>query len=96
MALITDGRFSGGSYGLVVGHVAPEAAVGGTIGLVEEGDSITVDANQLLLQLNVDEAELERRRAAWSSPTPRYRTGILGKYARLVSSSSKGAVTDQP
>ena len=96
VALITDGRFSGGSYGLVVGHVAPEAAVGGTIGLVEEGDSITVDANQLLLQLNVDDDELERRRTAWSSPTPRYRTGILGKYARLVSSSSRGAVTDQP
>ena len=96
VALITDGRFSGGSYGLVVGHVAPEAAVGGNIGLVQEGDSITVDANQLVLQLNVDEAELERRRAAWSSPPPRYRTGILGKYARLVSSSSKGAVTDQP
>ena len=96
VALITDGRFSGGSYGLVVGHVAPEAAVGGNIGLVQEGDSITVDANQLVLQLNVDETELERRRAAWSSPPPRYRTGILGKYARLVSSSSRGAVTDQP
>ena len=96
VALITDGRFSGGSYGLVVGHVAPEAAVGGNIGLVQEGDSITVDANQLVLQLNVDEAELERRRAAWNSPPPRYRTGILGKYARLVSSSSRGAVTDQP
>ena len=96
VALITDGRFSGGSYGLVVGHVAPEAAVGGNIGLVQEGDSITVDANQLLLQLNVDEAELERRRSVWSRPTPRYRTGILGKYSRLVSSSSRGAVTDQP
>jgi dihydroxy-acid dehydratase len=94
VALITDGRFSGGSYGLVVGHVAPEAAVGGTIGLVQEGDSITVDANQLLLQLNVDEPELERRRAAWTAPTPRYRTGVLGKYARLVSSSSLGATTD--
>ena len=94
VALITDGRFSGGSYGLVVGHVAPEAAVGGPIGLVEEGDSITVDANQLLLQLNVDETELERRRAAWTAPTPRYRTGVLGKYARLVSSSSLGATTD--
>ena len=94
VALITDGRFSGGSYGLVVGHVAPEAAVGGTIGLVQEGDSITVDANQLLLQLNVDEAELERRRVAWTKPTPRYRTGILGKYAKLVSSSSRGATTD--
>ena len=94
VALITDGRFSGGSYGLVVGHVAPEAAVGGTIGLVQEGDSITVDANQLLLQLNVDEPELERRRATWTAPTPRYRTGVLGKYARLVSSSSLGATTD--
>ena len=96
VALITDGRFSGGSYGLVVGHVAPEAAVGGTIGLVHEGDSITVDADQLLLQLNVDDAELERRRSIWTRPTPRYRTGILGKYSRLVSSSSRGAVTDQP
>ena len=95
VALITDGRFSGGSYGLVIGHVAPEAAVGGAIGLIKEGDSITVDANQLLIQLNVDEAELARRRAAWTRPEPRYRTGILGKYARLVSSSSVGAVTDQ-
>ncbi|CAK6699430.1 dihydroxy-acid dehydratase [Synechococcus sp. BA-124 BA4] len=95
VALITDGRFSGGSYGLVVGHVAPEAAVGGTIALVQEGDSITVDAHQLLIQLNVEPAELERRRAAWVKPEPRYRTGVLGKYARLVSSSSLGAVTDQ-
>ena len=96
VALITDGRFSGGSFGLVIGHVAPEAAVGGTIGLVQEGDSITVDANQLLIQLNVSEEEIARRRAAWVKPEPRYRTGVLGKYARLVSSSSKGAVTDQP
>jgi len=95
VALITDGRFSGGTYGMVVGHVAPEAAVGGTIGLVQEGDSITVDAQRLLIQLNVDETELERRRAAWVKPEPRYRTGVLGKYARLVSSSSLGAVTDQ-
>jgi dihydroxy-acid dehydratase len=95
VALITDGRFSGGSFGLVVGHVAPEAAVGGTIGLVQEGDSITVDANQLLIQLNVPNEEISRRRAAWMKPEPRYRTGVLGKYARLVSSSSKGAVTDQ-
>ena len=94
VALITDGRFSGGSYGLVIGHVAPEAAVGGTIGLVQEGDSITVDATKLLIQLNVDEAELAARRTAWVKPEPRYRTGVLGKYARLVSSSSKGAVTD--
>ena len=96
VALITDGRFSGGTYGLVVGHVAPEAAVGGAIGLVVEGDSITVDANQNLLQLNVNEAELERRRNTWLGHTPKYKTGILGKYARLVSSSSRGAVTDQP
>ncbi len=94
VALITDGRFSGGTYGMVVGHVAPEAAVGGPIGLVQEGDSITVDAHQLLIQLNVSDDELERRRAAWVKPEPRYRTGVLGKYARLVSSSSKGAVTD--
>jgi len=94
VALITDGRFSGGTYGMVVGHVAPEAAVGGTIALVQEGDSITVDAKQRLLQLNVEEAELARRRAAWSAPEPRYRRGVLGKYAKLVSSSSLGAVTD--
>ena len=96
VALITDGRFSGGTYGLVVGHVAPEAAVGGAIGLVMEGDSITVDANQNLLQLNVSDAELERRRSSWLGHQPKYKTGILGKYARLVSSSSRGAVTDQP
>jgi dihydroxy-acid dehydratase len=94
VALITDGRFSGGTYGMVVGHVAPEAAVGGTIALVQEGDGITVDAHQRLIQLNVDAAELERRRGAWQKAEPRYRHGVLGKYARLVSSSSKGAVTD--
>ncbi len=94
VALITDGRFSGGTYGMVVGHVAPEAAVGGMISLVQEGDSITVDARQRLIQLNVDEAELARRRAVWSRPEPRYRRGVLGKYAKLVSSSSLGAVTD--
>jgi dihydroxy-acid dehydratase len=96
VALITDGRFSGGTYGMVVGHVAPEAAVGGTIALVREGDSITVDAHKLLVQLNVDEAEINSRRAAWIPPVPRYRTGVLGKYARQVGCSSKGAVTDQP
>jgi dihydroxy-acid dehydratase len=96
VALITDGRFSGGTYGLVVGHVAPEAAVGGTIALVQDGDSITVDANRLLLQLNVEEEELARRRAAWTPPSSRYKTGVLGKFARLVRSSSQGAVTDQP
>src|SRR6266436_1942100 len=94
VALITDGRFSGGTYGMVVGHVAPEAAVGGGIALVEEGDSITIDAQARLLQLNISEAELERRRAAWSPPPPRYRRGVLAKYAGLVSSSSLGAITD--
>jgi dihydroxy-acid dehydratase len=95
VALITDGRFSGGTYGLVVGHVAPEAAVGGAIALVQEGDSITVDAHQNLLQLNISPEEIERRRSSLSPHTPRYRSGVLGKYARLVSSSSQGAVTDQ-
>tara|TARA_Y100001970_G_scaffold292716_1_gene435399 strand:- start:21 stop:1697 length:1677 start_codon:yes stop_codon:yes gene_type:complete len=94
VALITDGRFSGGSYGLVVGHVAPEAAVGGNIALVKEGDSITVDATKKLIQLNVSENELIKRRKNWKSPKTKYACGTLGKYARLVSSSSKGAVTD--
>ncbi|ESA38313.1 hypothetical protein N836_33325 [Leptolyngbya sp. Heron Island J] len=95
VGLITDGRFSGGTYGMVVGHVAPEAAVGGTIGLVEEGDSITIDADQLLLQLNVSDEELAQRRAKWTAPAPRYKRGVLAKYATLVSSSSQGAVTDK-
>jgi dihydroxy-acid dehydratase len=94
VGLITDGRFSGGTYGMVVGHVAPEAAVGGTIGLVQEGDSITIDAHQKLLQLNVSESELSKRKEQWQPPTPRYRRGVLAKYAKLVSSSSLGAVTD--
>jgi dihydroxy-acid dehydratase len=94
VGLITDGRFSGGTYGMVVGHVAPEAFVGGTIGLVKEGDSITIDAPNRLLQLNVDEAELAARRSAWKPRPPRYTTGVLAKYAKLVSSSSLGAVTD--
>ncbi|MGL5879612.1 MAG: dihydroxy-acid dehydratase [Xenococcaceae cyanobacterium] len=94
VGLITDGRFSGGTYGMVVGHVAPEAAVGGAIALVEEGDSITIDANTKSLQLNVSEQELTKRRANWQPPVPRYTKGILGKYAKLVSSSSLGAVTD--
>ncbi len=94
VALITDGRFSGGTYGLVVGHVAPEAQVGGTIALVEEGDSVTIDAEGRLLQLNVDDAKLERRRAAWQAPPIKYQTGVLAKYAKLVSSASRGAVTD--
>jgi dihydroxy-acid dehydratase len=94
VALITDGRFSGGTYGLVVGHVAPEAAVGGTIALVHEGDLITIDAEERLLQLNVETEELEARRAAWRPPGKRYTRGVLAKYARLVSTSSLGAVTD--
>jgi dihydroxy-acid dehydratase len=94
VGLITDGRFSGGTYGMVVGHVAPEAAVGGTIALVQEGDSITIDADHNLLQLNVPEKELAQRRAAWVPPTPRYKRGVLAKYAKVVSSSSRGAVTD--
>ena len=95
VGLITDGRFSGGTYGMVVGHVAPEAYVGGTIGLVEEGDSITMDADQLLLQLNVSDEELAKRRENWTAPEPRYTRGVLAKYATLVSSSSQGAVTDK-
>ncbi|MGH7984848.1 MAG: dihydroxy-acid dehydratase [Candidatus Binataceae bacterium] len=94
VGLITDGRFSGGTYGLVVGHVAPEAAVGGLIALVHEGDSITIDANRRLLQLNVPEDEIARRRAAWHAPAPRYTRGVLAKYAAQVSTSSLGAVTD--
>lgn len=94
VGLITDGRFSGGTWGMVVGHVAPEAYVGGTIGLVRENDSVTIDAKQLLIQLNVDEAEIARRRAEWKAPAPRYTRGVLGKYFKLVGTASKGAVTD--
>ena len=94
VGLITDGRFSGGTYGMVVGHVAPEAQVGGTIALVMEGDSITIDANRRLLQLNVADAEIARRRKAWVAPKQRYSRGVLAKYAKLVSTSSLGAVTD--
>jgi dihydroxy-acid dehydratase len=94
VGLITDGRFSGGTYGMVVGHVAPEAAVGGAIALVQEGDRITIDAERRLLQLEIPDAELARRRAAWKAPKPRYTAGVLHKYAKLVSSASIGAVTD--
>jgi len=94
VGLITDGRFSGGTYGMVVGHVAPEAYVGGAIALVKEGDSITIDAKERLLQLNITEEEMAQRRANWQAPQPRYTRGVLGKYAKLVSSSSLGAVTD--
>jgi dihydroxy-acid dehydratase len=95
VGLITDGRFSGGTWGMVVGHVAPEAYVGGTIALVEEGDSITIDAHRLLIELNVDAAELARRRARWIAPKPRYTRGVLAKYMELVSTASLGAVTDR-
>jgi dihydroxy-acid dehydratase len=94
VGLITDGRFSGGTYGMVVGHVAPEAAVGGAIALVEEGDTITIDAHARQLHLHADDAELARRRSVWQPPKPRYTKGVLAKYAHLVSSSSLGAVTD--
>ena len=94
VGLITDGRFSGGTYGLVVGHVAPEAQVGGLIALVHEGDSVTIDAKRQVLQLNVPHEEIARRRAAWKAPKPRYTRGVLAKYAAQVSSSSLGAVTD--
>jgi dihydroxy-acid dehydratase len=94
VGLITDGRFSGGTWGMVVGHVTPEAFEGGTIGLVKEGDSITIDANKLLIQLNVPEEEIAKRRTAWKQPAPKYTTGVLAKYARLVGTASLGAVTD--
>ena len=94
VGLITDGRFSGGTHGLVVGHVAPEAALGGALALVREGESITIDARRGELRLNVPESELTARRASWQAPAPRYTSGVLAKYARLVSSSSLGAVTD--
>jgi len=94
VGLITDGRFSGGTYGMVVGHVAPEAFVGGVIALVHEGDSITIDAENRLLQLNVSEEEISSRRAKWQPPKPRYIRGVLAKYAKLVSTASEGATTD--
>jgi dihydroxy-acid dehydratase len=95
VGLITDGRFSGGTHGMVVGHVAPEAAVGGNLALVDEGDSITIDADEGLLQLNVSDAELARRAENWEPPSSRYTSGVLAKYARLVGSASLGAVTDR-
>ena len=94
VGLITDGRFSGGTWGMVVGHVAPEAFVGGPIALVHEGDSITIDAHKRLIQLNVSEEELGKRRAQWKQRAPRYTRGLMGKYTKIVSTASKGAVTD--
>jgi len=94
VALITDGRFSGGTHGMVVGHVAPEAAVGGPIALLGEGESITIDADQRILQLDVSQEELLRRRSNWRPRPRQYTSGVLAKYARLVSSASLGAITD--
>ncbi len=94
VGLITDGRFSGGTWGMVVGHVAPEAAVGGPIGLVKEGDFITIDAHQQLIELNISAAEFATRKAAWRAPEPRYTRGVLAKFAKLAASASRGAVTD--
>ena len=95
VGLVTDGRFSGGTWGMVVGHVAPEAYVGGNIALIEENDSITIDARKLLVQLNVSDAELVQRRARWKPPAPRYTRGVLAKYMQLVSTASIGAITDR-
>jgi dihydroxy-acid dehydratase len=94
VGLLTDGRFSGGTWGMVVGHVAPEAFVGGTIALVKEGDSVTIDAKKRLIQVNVSARELAARRKKWKQPKPRYTRGLLAKYTRLVSTASRGAVTD--
>jgi dihydroxy-acid dehydratase len=94
VGLLTDGRFSGGSYGLVVGHIAPEAQVGGAIGLVQEGDTITIDIDKNLIQLNVSDQELDKRKKQWRAPAIKYQSGALAKYAKLVSTASRGAVTD--
>jgi dihydroxy-acid dehydratase len=94
VGLITDGRFSGGTWGMVVGHVAPEAYEGGPIALIQEGDSITIDAHKRLIQVNVSDRELAKRRKAWTQPKPRYTSGVMAKYMKLVSTASKGAVTD--
>jgi dihydroxy-acid dehydratase len=94
VGLITDGRFSGGTYGMVVGHVAPEAAVGGNLALVENGDLITIDADERLLEVHLSDEELAERRANWQPPAPRFTSGVIAKYAKLVSSAKFGAVTD--
>src|SRR5690606_36585104 len=96
VGLITDGRFSGGKWGMVVGHVAPEAYLGGPIGLAQEGESITIAAHKLLIQPTVSDEELAPRKAQWKQPAPRYRRGLLAKYMRLVPTASTGAVTDVP
>lgn len=94
VALMTDGRFSGGSHGFVIGHVSPEAHTGGPIGLLKEGDIVTIDSDTQEINFNISEEELEQRAKAWVKPAAKYRNGVLAKYAHLVSSSSKGAVTD--
>jgi dihydroxy-acid dehydratase len=94
VGLITDGRFSGGTWGMVVGHVAPEAAAGGTIALIQEGDLITIDAHQLLLQLNVSATDIAARREQWIAPKPRYMRGVQAKFAFNASTASRGAVLD--
>jgi len=95
VGLITDGRFSGGTWGMVVGHVAPEASAGGLIALIHEGDTVTIDAHRLLLQLNVSDDEIAQRRASWTPPALRYTRGVLAKFARTASSASSGAVLDK-
>ena len=94
VALITDGRFSGGSHGFVVGHVTPEAAIGGPIGLLENGDPITIDAKNNELTLDLSKEEIARRKEEWENPDPKEKRGVLAKYAKLVSSASLGAITD--
>ena len=94
VGLITDGRFSGGTWGMVVGHVAPEAYVGGPIALIQEGDSVTIDAHKLLLQLNISDEELAQRKVGWKAPAPRYTRGVQAKFAFNASSASTGAVLD--
>ena len=95
VALITDGRFSGGSHGFVVGHITPEAYVGGPLALVKNGDPITIDAEKRQINLEIPATELKKRLKAWKPPKPRYTRGVLAKYASAVTSASLGAVTDQ-
>jgi len=94
VALLTDGRFSGGSHGFIIGHITPEAQDGGPIAFVRDGDRITIDASACSLSVGIDDAEMERRRAAWTQPAPKATSGVLGKYVRLVRSASEGCVTD--
>jgi dihydroxy-acid dehydratase len=94
VALITDGRFSGGSHGFVVGHITPEAYVGGPLAIVRDGDSITIDAQKRTMNLNISDEDIKSRLAAWKKPAPRYTRGVLAKYAEAVSSASLGAITD--